>query len=68
MPPTPYHRHVVTMCGVLSWSGGFQITLLVPRKVEILLNDESSFQAAGDTCRHSVGWCARDVVSSDSRH
>ena len=23
MPPTPYRRHGVTTCGVLSWRGGF---------------------------------------------
>uniref|UniRef100_A0A2N9G3V7 Transposase (putative) gypsy type domain-containing protein n=1 Tax=Fagus sylvatica TaxID=28930 RepID=A0A2N9G3V7_FAGSY len=22
MPPTPYYRHILTMCGVLRWSGG----------------------------------------------
>jgi hypothetical protein len=66
MPPTPYHRHRVTMCGVLSWSKGFRITLRVPREVETSFNEESSFQAASDTCRHVTGRRARDVVSSDS--
>ena len=68
MPPTPHHRHVVTMCGVLSLSGSYRTTLPVPREVGILLNDESSFQEAGDTCCHFVGWRARDVASSDSSH
>jgi hypothetical protein len=65
MPPTPYHRHRVTMCGVLSWSGGFQVTLRVPREVETSFNEESSFQAASDTRRYVTGRRARDVVSSD---
>uniref|UniRef100_A0A2N9JA57 Uncharacterized protein n=1 Tax=Fagus sylvatica TaxID=28930 RepID=A0A2N9JA57_FAGSY len=63
MPPTPYHHHRVTMCGVLSWSGGFQMTLRVPREAETSFNEESSFQAASDTCRHVTSRCARDVVS-----
>uniref|UniRef100_A0A2N9G8I1 Uncharacterized protein n=1 Tax=Fagus sylvatica TaxID=28930 RepID=A0A2N9G8I1_FAGSY len=63
MPPTPYYRHIVTMYGVLRWSGGFQITLLVPREVEVSFNDDSMFQAANDTCHHSIGRRAKDVVS-----
>uniref|UniRef100_A0A2N9IBG5 Transposase (putative) gypsy type domain-containing protein n=1 Tax=Fagus sylvatica TaxID=28930 RepID=A0A2N9IBG5_FAGSY len=80
MPPTPYHRHIMTMCGVLSWSEGFQMTLRVPRESEASFNEESSFQAvslraASDTCRHATGRFAENglgpppiegFVSSDS--
>ncbi len=65
MPPTPYHRHRVTMYRVLNWSRGFQVTLRVPREVETSFNEESSFQAASATRRYATGRRARDVVSSD---
>ena len=68
MPPTPYHRHRMTMCGVLNWREGFQVTLRVPLESEASFNEESSFQAASDTCRHVTSRRARDVVSSDSCH
>uniref|UniRef100_A0A2N9INU5 Transposase (putative) gypsy type domain-containing protein n=1 Tax=Fagus sylvatica TaxID=28930 RepID=A0A2N9INU5_FAGSY len=57
MPPTPYHRHGVTMCGVLNWSGGFQVISRVPREVETSFNEEASLQAASDTC-HYANWSA----------
>ena len=44
------------------------MTLCVPWEAETSFNEESSFQAASDTCRHVTGWRARDVVSSDSCH
>jgi hypothetical protein len=44
------------------------MTLRVPREAETSFNEESSFQAASDTCRHVTSRCARDVVSSDSCH
>jgi hypothetical protein len=65
MPPTPHHRHGVTMCGVLDWSGGFQVISRVPREVETSFNEESSLQAASDTGHYVTGRRARDVVSSD---
>ena len=64
MPPTPYHRHGVTICGVLDWSGGFQVISRVPREVETSFNEESLLQVASDTCRYATGRRARDVVSS----
>ena len=48
------------MCGVMSWSGGFQVILRVPREVE-----ESSLQAVGDTYRCVTGRRVRGDVSSD---
>ena len=56
------------MCGVLNWREGFQVTLRVPLESEASFNEESSFQAASDTCRHVTSRRARDVVSSDSCH
>ena len=53
------------MCGVLDWSGGFQVISRVPREVETSFNEESSLRAASDTCRHATGRRARNVVSSD---
>jgi hypothetical protein len=49
MPPTPYYRHGVTMCGVLNWREGFQVISRVPWEVETSFNEESSLQAASDT-------------------
>ena len=65
MPPTPYLRYGVTMCGVLDWSGGFQVISRVPREMETSFNEESSLRAASDTCRYATGRSARDVVSSN---
>jgi hypothetical protein len=44
------------------------MTLRVPRESEASFNEESSFQAVSDTCRHVTGRSARDVVLSDSCH
>jgi hypothetical protein len=64
MPPTPYRRYGVTMCGVLNWSGGFQVISRIPREVETSFIEESSLWMVSDTCRHA-GERARNVVSSD---
>ena len=53
------------MCGVLDWSGGFQVISRVPREMETSFNEESSLRAASDTCRYATGRSARDVVSSN---
>jgi hypothetical protein len=63
MPPTLYYRHVVTIIRgteverrfsnyrtCTSGNGGF--------------NDDSMFQVASDTCRHSIGRRVGDIVSS----
>jgi hypothetical protein len=55
MPPTPCRRHEMTMCGVLDWSGGFQVISCIPRGVEISFNEESSLRTVGDTCYHANG-------------
>jgi hypothetical protein len=60
MPPTPYYRHILTMCGVLRWSGGFTL----PREVVVSFNDEMMFQAVSNTCHRSIGRRARDIASS----
>uniref|UniRef100_A0A2N9GDQ1 Uncharacterized protein n=1 Tax=Fagus sylvatica TaxID=28930 RepID=A0A2N9GDQ1_FAGSY len=63
MPPTLYHRHGMTMCGVLNWSGVFQVISRVPQEMETSFNEEASLQAARDTCHYATGRRARDVVS-----
>uniref|UniRef100_A0A2N9HR96 Transposase (putative) gypsy type domain-containing protein n=1 Tax=Fagus sylvatica TaxID=28930 RepID=A0A2N9HR96_FAGSY len=65
MPPTPYRRYGVTICGVLNWSGGFQVISSIPREVETSFNEELSLWTVSDTCRHATGERARNVVSSD---
>jgi hypothetical protein len=65
MPPTPYRRYGVTICGVLNWSGGFQVISSIPWEVETSFNEELSLWTVSDTCRHATGERARNVVSSD---
>ena len=64
MPPTPYRRHGVTICGVLNWSGGFQVISRIPREVETSFNEEGSLQAASDTRHYATDRRVRGVVSS----
>jgi hypothetical protein len=65
MPPTPYHHHEVTMCGVLGCRGGFFRYFHAYLGKWASFNGESSFQVVGDTCRRVTGRYVRGDVSSD---